>query len=96
MYYTILERVLISFLFGMKIIYVYIEYMYLIIYLLGEDFMNFKAFLVTFFKHVLKVLIFCFFFGTAIINHFFKHIYILFVMFKYIIHHYCAVKNLAD
>ena len=65
-------------------------------YLLREDFMSLKAFLVTFFKHVLKFSGIFSFFGTAIINHFVKHIYTLFVMFKYIIHHYCAVADVAD
>ena len=57
--------------------------------------MKLKAFLVTFFKHVLKFLVF-FFFETAVINHFVKPIYILCVMFKDIIHFYCAVADLAD
>ena len=36
------------------------------------------------------------FFGTAIINHFIQHIYILFAIFKYVFHHYCDVADLAD
>ena len=58
--------------------------------------MNLKAFCVHFFKHILKVSAILFFFGTAIINHFIQRIYILFVMFKYVFHHYCDVADLAD
>ena len=46
--------------------------------------------------HILKVFGILLFFGTAIKNHFIQHIYILFVMFKYVFHHYCSVADLAD
>ena len=62
MYYTILERVLLYLSVGLKSS-TYTENIYLIFYLLREAFMNLKAFLVTFCKHFLKVLVFCFSLG---------------------------------
>ena len=95
MYDTILERVLNYLSVGIKITHVHRIYN-LIFYVLREDFMNLKALCLRFFTHIVKVSGMLFFFGTAIINHFIQHIYILFVMFKYVFHHYCDVAHLAD
>ena len=63
MYYTILERVLNYLSVGMKIIHVHRRYIPNFFPLLREDFMKLEAILVTFFMHVLKILVFCFSLG---------------------------------